>query len=149
MQQVVAAPADVSERNVRMIKEAMLDMGDFVAITKALSDPHRVRALCALRKGELCVCQIIELLKLAPSTISKHMSILKQAGLVDSRKDSRWVYYRLAEDRGREQDIGKVIDLSISLLEQDEQILVDEAKMTEIASEGLDTLCKRQRSTTE
>jgi DNA-binding transcriptional ArsR family regulator len=132
-----------------MIKEITLDMDDFVAITKALSDPHRVRALLALRKGELCVCQIIELLKLAPSTISKHMSILKQAGLVDSRKDSRWVYYRLAEDANGEKDIGSMIHLSISLLEQDEQILADEARMAEITSVGLDTLCKRQRSTTD
>ena len=132
-----------------MSKEMTLDMDDFVAITKALSDPHRVRALLALRKGELCVCQIIELLGLAPSTISKHMSILKQAGLVDSRKDSRWVYYRLAEDTNREQDIAKVINLSISLLKHDEQTLLDDAKMTEISSEGLDNLCKRQRSPTE
>ncbi len=126
-----------------------LDMNDFVAITKALSDPHRVRAFLALRRGELCVCQIIELLELAPSTISKHMSILKQAGLVDSRKDSRWVYYRLTENKDREQDICKIINLSIALLEHDEQILVDDAKISEITSEGLDSLCKRQRSTTE
>jgi ArsR family transcriptional regulator, arsenate/arsenite/antimonite-responsive transcriptional repressor len=131
-----------------MIKTA-LDMDDFVAITKALSDPSRVRALLALRNGELCVCQIMELLELAPSTISKHMSILKQSGLVDSRKDSRWVYYRLVQDKDREQDIGKVINLSISLLEHDKQIIVDDAKMAEITVEGLDTLCNRQRNTTE
>jgi DNA-binding transcriptional ArsR family regulator len=45
--------------------------------------------------GELCVCQIIELLGLVPSTVSKHMSILKQAGLVENRKEARWMYYRL------------------------------------------------------
>ena len=132
-----------------MIKDTKPDIDDFIAITKALSDPHRVRALLALRNGELCVCQIIELLGLAPSTISKHMSILKQAGLVDSRKDSRWVYYRLAEDKNNKQEVFKVIKLSISLLEQDEQILLDDKKMAEITSEGLDTLCKRQRSTNE
>lgn len=131
-----------------MIKEMTLDMNDFIAITKALSDPNRVRALMALRNGELCVCQIIDLLALAPSTVSKHISILKQASLVDSRKDSRWVYYRLAEDKNREQNIRKIINMSISLLEQDKQILADDAKMAEITSEGLDTLCKRQRSTT-
>jgi ArsR family transcriptional regulator len=130
-----------------MIKEMTLEMNDFVAITKALSDPSRVRALIALRNGELCVCQIIDLLELAPSTVSKHMSILKQAGLVDSRKDSRWVYYRLAEDTNSEQSIRKVINLSISLLEQDEQTIADDAKMAEITSVGLDNLCKRQRST--
>lgn len=125
------------------------DMDDFVAITKALSDPHRVRALLALRNGEMCVCQIIELFGLAPSTVSKHMSILKQAGLVNNRKDNRWVYYRLVEDANRDREICELIRLTISLLEQDEQILVDDAKMTEIASEGLDSLCKRQRSTND
>jgi DNA-binding transcriptional ArsR family regulator len=54
-------------------------MRDILSITKALSDENRVRILIALSHGELCVCQVIELMKLAPSTVSKHMSILKQA----------------------------------------------------------------------
>jgi DNA-binding transcriptional ArsR family regulator len=72
---------------------------EFVDIAKALSDPGRVRILCALRDAELCVCQIVELLGLATSTVSKHMAILRQARLVESRKDGRWVYYRRAADR--------------------------------------------------
>jgi ArsR family transcriptional regulator, arsenate/arsenite/antimonite-responsive transcriptional repressor len=67
-----------------------------LSITKALSDENRVRVLMALNIGELCVCQIIELLSLAPSTVSKHMSILKQARLVEGEKNGKWVYYRLA-----------------------------------------------------
>jgi ArsR family transcriptional regulator, arsenate/arsenite/antimonite-responsive transcriptional repressor len=122
------------------------DMDHFIAITKALSDPHRVRALLALRKGEMCVCQIIELFGLAPSTVSKHMSILKQSGLVDNRKDSRWVYYRLVEDAKRSREINELIKLTISLLELDEQILSDDTKMDEITTEGLEILCKRQRN---
>jgi len=70
-------------------------MEQFLAITRALSDEPRVRALVALRQGELCLCQVIELLALAPSTVSKHMSLLKQAGLVEQRKVGRWHYYRL------------------------------------------------------
>ena len=72
-------------------------MREFLALAKALSDESRVRVLCALRGRELCVCQIIQLLGLAPSTVSKHMSILWQAGLVEGRKEGRWVYYRLAD----------------------------------------------------
>lgn len=71
-------------------------MREFMSIIKALADENRVRALMALRERELCVCEIIELLGLAPSTVSKHLSILYQAGLLESRKDGRWVYYRLA-----------------------------------------------------
>jgi ArsR family transcriptional regulator len=72
-------------------------MREFMAITKALSDPSRVRILLALRRKELCVCQITELFGFAPSTMSKHLSILHHAGLIQSRKAERWVYYRLPD----------------------------------------------------
>ncbi|HMA65997.1 MAG: ArsR/SmtB family transcription factor [Fibrobacterota bacterium] len=131
-----------------MILNKKPDIYDFITIVKALSDVHRVRALLALRKAELCVCQIIDLLGLAPSTVSKHMSILKQAGLVNSRKDSRWVYYRLVEETDRSLEINELVRFTISLLEQDQQILSDNTKMEGITSEGLDSLCKSERSTT-
>ena len=70
-------------------------MKEFTAMARALGDAQRVRALMALRGGELCLCQIIGLLRLSPSTVSKHMAILNQAGLVESRKRGRWVYYQL------------------------------------------------------
>ena len=71
-------------------------MRTFMAITKALSDQNRVGIVLALEGRELCVCQIIQFLGLAPSTVSKHLSILKQARLIEDRKDGRWMYYRLA-----------------------------------------------------
>jgi len=55
-------------------------MREFMKVTKALADPNRVRMLLALREQELCACQITELFGLAPSTMSKHLSILYQAG---------------------------------------------------------------------
>lgn len=64
-------------------------------ITKALAVETRVRTLLSLRGGEPCVCQITELLGLTPSTVSKHISILFQGNLVESRKDGRWIYYPL------------------------------------------------------
>jgi ArsR family transcriptional regulator len=70
----------------------------FMAVTKALADENRVRLLLALEGGELCLCQLIELIGLAPSTVSKHMAILKQSRLVEGRKDGRWMYYRLPGD---------------------------------------------------
>ena len=71
-------------------------MDNFLDITRALADGSRIQALLHLRRGELCVCQIIELLGLAPSTVSRHMSVLYQAGLVRRRKAGKWQYYRLA-----------------------------------------------------
>ncbi len=71
-------------------------MQHYLAITKALADEGRARVVAALADGELCLCQIVEVLGLSPSTVSKHMSILQQAGLIERRKDGRWHYYRLA-----------------------------------------------------
>ena len=71
-------------------------MQKLLNITKALSDESRLRALLSLRGGELCLCQLIDLLSLAPSTVSKHMDLLLQAGLVERRKDGRWHYFKLA-----------------------------------------------------
>lgn len=65
--------------------------------TKALSDIQRLRILLMLRAGELCVCRIVAVLELAPSTVSKHLSLLRDAGLLDCRKDGRWAYYRLPQ----------------------------------------------------
>lgn len=70
-------------------------MREFLLITKALSDETRVRALWAVRERELCLCQIIEMLALSPSTVSKHMTLLHQAGLVRRRKQGRWHYFRM------------------------------------------------------
>ncbi|MFO7645034.1 MAG: metalloregulator ArsR/SmtB family transcription factor [Desulfosarcina sp.] len=66
--------------------------------TKALADGSRMRVVAALMRGdELCVCQIVEMLGLAGATVSRHMSILQNARLVQSRKGGRWVFYRIAE----------------------------------------------------
>ena len=71
-------------------------MQDVLDVLKALGDENRIRILLALQEGELCVCQLIELLGLAPSTVSKHLSILRSARLVESRKEGRWIYYQLS-----------------------------------------------------
>ena len=71
-------------------------MFDFMTIARALTDENRVRILMALEGRELCVCQVTGFLDLSPSTTSKHLSILRQARLIESRKKGKWVYYRQA-----------------------------------------------------
>jgi DNA-binding transcriptional ArsR family regulator len=66
-------------------------------IASALSEPHRLRLLGMLHAGELCLCDLTGGLDLAPSTVSNHMAILKRAGLVETRKDGRWMHFRLSE----------------------------------------------------
>lgn len=69
-----------------------------IAATRALGHPARMRTAAMLRTGELCLCQITEVLSLAPSTVSLHIKELKRAGLVSERKDGRWVYFSLSDD---------------------------------------------------
>jgi ArsR family transcriptional regulator, arsenate/arsenite/antimonite-responsive transcriptional repressor len=116
-----------------------------VAITKALSDSNRVRALCALRRGELCACQIIALLGLAPSTVSKHMSVLKQAGLVMSRKEERWMHYRLPDVSGRSAVIRDALGWVYRSLAKDEGIQDDIAHLARILRQNPEILCRKRR----
>lgn len=76
-------------------------MEPILDIAKALSDRTRLRALMALQSAdERCLCQLIGLLELSPSTVSKHMDLLRRAGLVVGRKQGRWHYFRLAGREG-------------------------------------------------
>lgn len=128
-----------------MKKDTKPAMDDIIAITKALSDPHRVRALFALRDGELCACQIIELLGLAPSTVSKHMSILKHAGLVANRKEERWMYYRLPEKECIPTMVENMFRWIFDGLGEDDTIADDQKSLSRIRNQDLSKLCKMQR----
>lgn len=120
-------------------------MRDFMSITKALADETRVRVLLALRRGELCVCQIVELTGLATSTISKHMSILKQAQLVDSRKQGRWMYYRLPDEQTPEL-VRRSLDWVADSLEQDPKVLSDRKRLAAICNSDPHELCAARES---
>lgn len=74
-------------------------MKEFIRVMKALSDPNRVRVLKLLQKGELCVCEIQKVLGLAQSTVSKHMKILEDAGMVEKNRQGTWMIYSLADGR--------------------------------------------------
>ena len=116
-------------------------MKDLLAITKALSDSSRTRAVMALSAGELCVCQLLELLELAPSTVSKHMAVLHQAGLVETRKDGRWVYYRLP---GKPEPlIRDALKWLTASLKADPQTLADAKRLKAVKTTDKDKLCAR------
>ncbi len=68
------------------------------ALFKALAHPVRLRVLAMLRAGELCVCQLTAIAGLAYSTMSVHLRELRRAGLIEERKEGRWVYYRLTSE---------------------------------------------------
>jgi ArsR family transcriptional regulator len=121
----------------------MVSMREVLDITKALADGNRLRVLTALAGGELCVCQIVELLELAPSTVSKHMAILRQARLVEDRKDGRWVYYRLP-GRDAPQAVRDAVAWVRRYLAAAPQIVRDGKKLQEILRMDPEKLCKGQ-----
>jgi len=66
---------------------------------KALSDPIRLRIVLLLQaEGELCVCDLMEVLKLPQSTISRHLAYLKRSCWVDTRREGVWMYYTLSHE---------------------------------------------------
>ncbi|RQD59365.1 MAG: ArsR family transcriptional regulator [Desulfonatronovibrio sp. MSAO_Bac4] len=115
-------------------------MDKFLKYTKALADGNRLRIIAALsRYPELCVCQITELLDLAMATVSRHISVLQNAGLVESRKDGRWVYYRIASDFPRQLRVW--IDAELM---QTSDIQKDQVRLDEIVSIRVEELCNKK-----
>ena len=120
-------------------------MRETLAIAKALADENRLRAICALAGRELCVCQIVALLDLAPSTVSKHMSVLYAARLVEARKQGRWNYYRLpGEDAppAARAALGGALDA----LSSSPRILEDAKALRQILKCSPEELCKSQNA---
>jgi ArsR family transcriptional regulator, arsenate/arsenite/antimonite-responsive transcriptional repressor len=119
-----------------------MDMNQALRVFGALSDESRVRMLYALRHGELCVCQLIELMGLSPSTVSKHLSILRDAGLLDSRKEGRWVYYRVA-DETIFPILGKQALPFFQSLEKSATVKADDKHLKQILKMDMEDVCRR------
>jgi ArsR family transcriptional regulator len=69
-----------------------------VDILKALADESRLRILAQVLKGEMCVCEIEHCLRLTQSNASRHLNVLKKAGILDSYKNAQWTYYKVSQE---------------------------------------------------
>jgi ArsR family transcriptional regulator, arsenate/arsenite/antimonite-responsive transcriptional repressor len=118
-------------------------MREFMNITKALADPTRVRVLLALRHQELCACQITELFGLAQSTMSKHFYLLKQADLISSRKNGRWVYYALPGSEASPA-VQAALDWVERSLTDDPRIAEDRKNLKKVLKCDPTDLCRKQ-----
>ena len=116
-------------------------MKQTLQILKSLSDRNRLRVVAALMHvDELCACQIVELLEVTGATASRHMGLLLQSGVVQSRKKGRWVYYRLV----------KSLDARLSKwlkaeLLTDNELAADRELLQSIVACEPEELCRRQR----
>lgn len=118
-------------------------MRSLLAITKALADENRLRALYLLQGRELCLCQIVEVLGLASSTVSKHMSILCQARLVESRKLGRWAYFRLAQEDAPAEALA-ALDWILTHRKPDKQGKADQQQLKAVLKMEPEELCRKQ-----
>jgi ArsR family transcriptional regulator len=112
---------------------------NFIKVMKALSDPNRVKIIKILQQKSMCVCEIQGALELAQPTVSKHLKILEEAGLVDYRKDGLWVNYYLSD--------GKNSPYVASLLGNLKHWLKDDPEIAELVGRvpflNREELCKR------
>jgi len=106
-------------------------------IFKALGDRNRLRIINMLGKKALCVCEITEILELSQSTVSGHLKVLRDAGLVVDEKDGLWVEYRLCSD---DAFVSQILDLILDSLTTDDQMV----RESEAASRANRTIiCKK------
>lgn len=106
---------------------------------KALSDRNRLRILKMLQaRASLCVCEITEVLGCSTPTVSNHLSILVEAGLLSSEKDGRWVHYRLVREP-KSPEAASLLPLLQYWMSDDEQVKADRLKLKTVSRE---ILCK-------
>ena len=73
-------------------------MDDLIKTAKSLADSTRVRIVAALLERELCVCELCGSLRVTQSTLSTHLQVIRDAGLVSARKEGKWMYYAIQPD---------------------------------------------------
>ncbi len=103
-------------------------MEEKVKLFKALSDPNRLRIIRMLQEKSLCVCEIREVLQLANSTVSQHLSILKEAGYIVENKEGKWVNY-LINPRPSDPVVSYILSMLVFLLGKEETLINDSKKI--------------------
>lgn len=111
-------------------------MKKLTRLFKALSDTNRIRILKMLEVRPLCVCEITDVLQLAPSTVSRHLSILRDADFIIDEKDGKWVNYYLTPDLSNEY-IRHLLPLLRGWLPDDETIISDQKKVADVDRNNL------------
>jgi ArsR family transcriptional regulator len=99
----------------------MKTMRKFLKVTKPLSDKTRVRIFKMLQQKEMCVCEVQAVLGMAQSTVSKHLKILEDTGLIMRTKDGLWVNYRI-DGHSHNRHTGPVISYLCSVLDDDAEV---------------------------
>jgi len=111
-----------------------------IKLIKALADENRVRIICLLKhKRDICVCEITSIIGLAQSTISSHLKLLENAGLIESYKDGLWVNYNISSNL--DPLSSEFIESLYNNLANDKKVKSDFEKIRKICR---DTICKKK-----
>jgi ArsR family transcriptional regulator len=111
-------------------------MKNFVNVMKALSDPNRIKILKMLQHKMMCVCELQAALQIAQPSVSKHLKILENADLVDSKKDGMWVNYHLT-DGSRSPYAASILGNLRHWLEDDREVAELVERLPEIRRENI------------
>lgn len=104
-------------------------MRDIALFHAALSDLTRLRLLNLMKDGEVCVCYLQEVLKTNQPKISRHLAYLKKAGLVEARRDGRWMHYRLKRNSG---NLDTILSQTLARLGQEAQSKRDSQRLKQV-----------------
>ncbi len=107
-------------------------LSEYETVLKAAGDPVRARILKLLESRELCVCQLVEVLGLGQSTVSGHLSLLKNAGLVKDRREGRWVHYSLSDQKQNPYAL-PMLALILGWLDDDPKVRADRRRLASLA----------------
>jgi len=102
-------------------------MWELIKVFKALSDETRIRMLHLLSEGELCVCEIMQALQISQTRASRNLGILRDAGLLQDRRDGQWVHYSVNREVATEYLM--LLELLTSLLKEDQTIVADKERL--------------------
>jgi ArsR family transcriptional regulator, arsenate/arsenite/antimonite-responsive transcriptional repressor len=104
-----------------------LDVRPLTRLFRALGDETRLRIVALLSHGELCVCHIENALDLNQSTASRQLGILRASGVVDTRREGTWVYYRLTDQE--HETVGQALDVLTKAFGAERALRADHARL--------------------
>jgi ArsR family transcriptional regulator, arsenate/arsenite/antimonite-responsive transcriptional repressor len=93
----------------------------------ALADPTRLRLLNLIAGREVCVCYFVEILRQSQPKISRHLAYLRRAGLVEARREGKWMHYRMAEKL--EAETRSILAAVLAALRADKQMQADRSRL--------------------
>lgn len=107
----------------------MFSMTELVQFFSALADPTRLRLLRLMKDGEICVCFLQDVIQTNQPKISRHLAYLRKAGLVEFRRDGKWIHYSLKKQQGEKQ---KILSYAMAHIKKQPQIAKDVNRLQKI-----------------